>query len=449
MPIGIHIIAVETKAGPSDGAIFISVSNGEKVVQFGPNLSTRDKAKLSKILETPEPKVGCDILWHALDLRRAFNSDSIISPLRQLVDHEEHVYPAEYPVWEEYKLNPNMREHSGELAQAYAHGCVLWDGEPLECGKMRPVPVIDSPKLINIYMQNLVLFRMKWLEIQGVTIEMQGYTVSPMPQTKADKKHDVFRYQLNQTSWRTHLVDGTILTLYTRDEKYVPEILDLVKTRVKFLLPTQLDVDEITKCTITRGAERQSQLMQHLRQGQYILCQASVRNGGLYWCSQYFGLPSVTDQTLHEHFASEVKLSGQPDRTADEMNDDARRDMMRQIQAACDDFTPKFQEEGKQMDLNTEQEKIASSVERIVICDGYPGTGKTKTLGALVRFRFNRLMSSPSARGWVLCLTHTNVAALSVIQHITRYPSLCPYLRFSYSKMYEAFHSEDFASVDR
>ena len=68
--IGVHIVAVKTANNErSDGSIFISISDGEHVHQLEPGMSRREQTWLEGILyDSTQPKVACDIVWHALDL---------------------------------------------------------------------------------------------------------------------------------------------------------------------------------------------------------------------------------------------------------------------------------------------------------------------------------------------------------------------------------------------
>ena len=229
-----------------------------------------------------------------------------MSPLVRLMVSDDKLFPAEFPVWMEYDLTTSVKERSGLLAKAYSMGGVyVWDTTMFIVAVPQPVELLISPTLWTIYQENLVLFRMKWLEIQGVTKELRRYTIQKLKRTKGDKAFGHFRYVLVQTVWSTHIVDGTILIIYLDQTKcLVPDIFDVVKNRVKFKLLEPLDVKCIRKCTIVRGGERQSQIRQHLRQGMFILTDTCARRGGLMWCSQYFGLPQVVDQELSSYFAS-------------------------------------------------------------------------------------------------------------------------------------------------
>lgn len=46
--------------------------------------------------------------------------------------------------------------------------------------------------------------------------------------------------------------------------------------------------------------------------------------------------------------------------------------------------------------------------------------------------------------GWLLCITGSNSACLQVVKGIAKYPILHPFLVHSFSKMYQAFHEDDF-----
>ena len=92
--------------------------------------------------------------------------------------------------------------------------------------------------------------------------------------------------------------------------------------------------------------------------------------------------------------------------------------------------------------LNSEQRSFAETTASLALLHGSPGTGKTKTLAALVLNRMQRLLNAE--KGWVLILTHSNFSALEVIRQLSKYPSLSPLIRYSYSKMYHAYHPQFF-----
>ena len=92
--------------------------------------------------------------------------------------------------------------------------------------------------------------------------------------------------------------------------------------------------------------------------------------------------------------------------------------------------------------LNHEQLQTAQDLTPALMSQGYPGTGKTKTLAASVLFRFHRLLQMKS--GWILCTTTTNTAALNILHAVTQYSCLAPFVRHKYSGAYKAFHSDEF-----
>ena len=463
--IGVHVVAVKAADGKkvrqvtvkaadgkkvrqfcSVGSIFVSVSDGKNVRQFEPGMSLKDQAWLRALLYNPtNPKVGCDIVWHALDLYRLFRTEQIMAPLITLADDEGYQFPIEFPVWMEYKLTDHVKKRSGLLARAYARGGIyLKDKTSFVRGWQQSIVVSNLPTLWKIYEENLILFRMKWLEIQGVTKELRGYKIEQLESNEAEKSFGIFRYVLEQTVWSTHMMDGTILKIHVGQNRWLqPDIMKVDKRRVKFRLAEPLDVNTIQKSIIIRGGEKQSQIIKHLRQGLRVLTDAYTRRGGLMWCSQYFGLPQVVDEKAAMHFASEQqKLRDFVLTKPEDMDADDWEYVLVVIEDARKWFVDRWDVEKKEMCLNDEQRQCATSMANTVICDGYPGSGKTKTLAALVHSRFGRLMTQPA--GWIMCVTHTNSAALSIVEHISRYPSLEPYLRYSYSKMYAAFHIPQF-----
>jgi hypothetical protein len=90
------------------------------------------------------------------------------------------------------------------------------------------------------------------------------------------------------------------------------------------------------------------------------------------------------------------------------------------------------------LQVNSAQKKCVFSPGDITVCEGYPGAGKTKTLAAGVLHRFHQILQNNS--GWILCVAHSNAAALNIMSHISTYKSLRPFLKHRFSKVYAAFH---------
>jgi hypothetical protein len=174
--IGIHMFAVlqDKTTGPSgyENSMIISLSNGVDVRQYGPNLTTTDKQEISRLLNKEgRAKVSGDIIWHAVELKRILKSDQLIFPLKEVRAHRQ------FKVWQFYDNSAENRAQSKDIAKLCAQG--LQRGKLLDDTLLYPcasstIEVKASQRLIQRYEENLPLFRLKWLEIQGLSHELKA-----------------------------------------------------------------------------------------------------------------------------------------------------------------------------------------------------------------------------------------------------------------------------------
>ena len=193
--IGIHVFAVlEDKSDllVSCDSMIISISNGKQCRQYGPVLDDEDKCELKAALSNDRIKSGSDILWHAVDLKRILATENLISPLRCVRGNRQ------FKVWEMYEDNEEHRRLSREIANMCAKGPSQFELSE------EVIKVQANPRLIKRYEDNLPLFRLKWMEIQGLTYNLEQYELNIMPITPDDGElfdSNCTRLQLIQNNW--------------------------------------------------------------------------------------------------------------------------------------------------------------------------------------------------------------------------------------------------------
>jgi hypothetical protein len=186
-------------AVPSDykNHMIISLSNGQREMQFGPVITPADVKSIKEKLENNRIKVGRDILWHAVDLKRILASDELISPLTNILIRSS------FKVWKFYEDNKANRENSLAIARLCAIG-LSSENKKLTADQSEELIVQADPGLVIRYQENLVYFRMKWMEIQGETHELERYQLLKLDATQKDRKEicdDCTRFKLVQTNW--------------------------------------------------------------------------------------------------------------------------------------------------------------------------------------------------------------------------------------------------------
>ena len=455
--IGIHMFAVLSDGEEINvNAMVISISNGQRVLQFGPLLTPEDKAQVWQLLDNNRIKIGGDIEWNAVELSRLLDRDTVISPLRRIKDCSTG-----FKIWQFIRADENRSiassmARSKFIARQHALGLSAWHALDMEDPirierKSKSVAIMADSKLIERYAEALPLFRMQWFEIQDVTANIEGYELSTLDTTESDQKklgQDSSRFRLMLSDWATHITAGTKLTVVDLDQnEYHAVINSRVKRKVIFSINVNLNVSDISDLIIDRGEEAQIMIRNHMKLGVKLLCgEQKAQPGGIQFCAHTMHLPVVTRTEYALYISSEVKRcqesalgrrSGMHAQTWSRFRNKQRnvhRKGMEEVSAikTSSHFTS----------LNPEQQECVDATDPVVICQGYPGTGKTRTLAAYVAKRFETLLKQKC--GWILCLAHTNSATLRTLTHLNQYPPLRPFLRHSYSEAYAAFHPADF-----
>ena len=305
-----------------------------------------------------------------------------------------------------------------------------------------PVHIVANRGLLQRYMEALPLFRRKWLEVQDEEDTLENHHLEQL-------SPGVFR--ITQTDWSTHIVHGTELTIIdTNDVSHKAFNLKTVKTKTRFeIISRSLVLNDIQDLIINRGGEKQHQIRAHMKIGKKLLCDSKA-HPNVQICASGMSRPMMQTDTLSEWFSQEEKH-------ADDEYRGRRQGMHAQTWQRFRKEQSKTLKTGKGAidvditsaqlrQLNAEQLGVAQSREHVVICQGYPGTGKTRTLAAHVLVRFKELLTRRS--GWILCLAHTNSATLRSLHHIVQYPSLRPFVRHGFSEMYKAYHPTSFEDFE-
>jgi len=202
-----------------------------------------------------------------------------------------------------------------------------------------------------------------------------------------------------------------------------------------------VELSAIKVLEIFRGGEYQN--YNHLVVGRKLLCNDDVFGCGLRFCASAFQLDHVdtkngTRWVEADAAYNHIKQDAQRTR--------AKRSFGQAVMRSTHQMRsePELSMAGS---LNQEQYNTAYCEGDLVVCQGPPGTGKTRTLAELVRVRFREILEQQT-EGWVFCVANSNVAVLNILKWLSRYASLRPFLRHSYSSMYKAFHVTDFKDVD-
>jgi len=315
----------------------------------------------------------------------------------------------------------------------------------------RIVQICASVQLQNMYKRNLPLLRLQWLEIQNDVVEMKGYTVDRLPLQKADlaRGTPITRLGIRQTRWESHVMPGTVVLL--NKDLMGQQVADVVRvgdnTTAVITVDRVMEPSDISTIHIVHGGERLTQVMEHLSLGRRLLQRSTPRKGGWLFCDRYFGLPEFERKEVDAFFASEElhARQGEPkrDRDISQAKWKRQRGAYARHQRAARQSIDTDMAGDLYQSLNDEQKACLTSGKQFISCLGYPGTGKTRNLAAMVLFGFRRLLLHGS--GWFVCVTNSNAAALNLLTKLLEYPSLRPWVRHKYSRMFKAFHPLQFA----
>jgi hypothetical protein len=458
--IGVHVFAVDETnnidlKATRGNAMIITLAKGNECRQYGPSLTDKQKGEIAHLLGSATPKVGADILWHAIDLKRILNSDALICPL---VDVQGDA-TSFFKIWRFYSDCDMHRSKSMAIALKYSKYTLVREEQPVGI-ELQQLYVKAKATLIQRYQGNLPLFRLKWLEIQGVEKELKGLRevelVELTPKDHKDFAHvltSTRRFRIVQSVWDTHIVQGTRLIVHdTKGQTHEAVIRHIHTVNVSFVL-TDVDhafgVQDLGQMVIIRGGECQNDIQRHLHVGKKLLLDNNPPAGGLQFCATGLSLYSQMETTLSQYFEREQQFAQNEECSRGRDTKARWKSRLRKHKRKLHGTHAAILEDKAgphYSTLNEQQLRCVDCKSRVVICEGYPGTGKTKTLAARVLRQFQAVIRQPS--GWILCLAGTNTAALHILHHLCKYPSLRPYIKHKASKMYKAFHPSNFIEAD-
>ena len=435
----------------SESQVIISVCDNEgREGQFGPILNPPDKTILARIMNDPSSVKIADadsIVWYALDLQRHVPAIKLrhfrMEGLRN---------PCEYKVYSYYQNTEQNRQRSRKLARIHLERvAIATSGREIGFHDPRESTLLGFTcprRVVEEYREALPFFRMKWLEIQELVIDVYDHhlrVVAPASiPNRGDAKVMETKFQLTLSAWPTHMVMGSELEVDIKGMAD-PEYPDNVRVKgrvVMFTVATpNLCVDDITGLRVLRHNEVLSSVISTLRSGTALL--TGVADDINPFVRRMFCLPPRVEAIPSElNVASLYKAEKPKDMPIAEWR--TLRDVMQQ-KLDEDNATLNAELEGKVFSMTNEKQRLcAESKSSHLICLGYPGTGKTQTLAAYVLKRFNALTTLQC--GWIICLTNSNVAARAIVMKLLAYAPMHGYLKHAYSSLFQAFHPEDFVA---
>jgi len=446
--LGVHVFAVDSATTPDPNLMVISISNGIDTLQFGPIISENNKKQIRQSIFSDFGDdgfllLGGDITWHVIDLMRVCHPIAPGSFPTSLLEADNGKL-GEFRVHEFYKANEENRARSREIASSYGNKLSPYGEKPAVRYKRRYINA--SIRLLQHYAEKVPLFRLKWQEIQGETTTMnpERYEMSILPTTTADAKaygDDCMRIKLVMTDYHTHIMQGTRLVVEADDftRRLEAHLVGYDKNTVAFVLQPKIELKSISSLVIIRGDERQYDILAHLWLARSLISERKSRQGGLQFCAEQFGLHIKSQRELREHRASEAKIASAHKMDAfNQIRDDLVHTFVKKHKSTVATGIKAIRADVYRPKLNKTQVACARSSSPVVICQGYPGTGKTQTLAAMIKLRFASLLQRPS--GWLLAMSNNNASTLNMFKHISRYTSLVPFLHHGYSKIYQAYH---------
>jgi hypothetical protein len=459
--LGVHVYAIRDSNPEISGQydqVLISISDGENMeVQYGPEiLSPHQLSELTEILNNNKPKLGIDILTHVLDLKRICPDMPLLSPL---VTIPRGSGLRQSPAFFYHNDTPLLRKTSMILArQAARYDCK----SPTSLAYYeRDIEEYVGERLVHMFAVNLRLHRLKWLEVQDEEKKMKRYTLEAFKsKDNKDENNNTTRFRLTQTQWDTHLVRHTKLFVTdTNGERHSTTVEKIKNCIAIFTVPTELRVEDVRGLSIMRGDEQQAKIRRHIQicheilRGQTMGMNSTIlQSRGVSFCANALHLPYVaTGHTSQNNnipvnpSQNDVKLSPVNQPPPQHLSRSARTRYQKKLSTILVNIS-KDLESDQYKNMNLEQKACTRNTSSLVMCAGYPGTGKTKTLAALVLTRIKQLLNLEC--GWILCLSNTNASALHMVRHISQYASLRPLLRHSFSPIFKAFHPTLFIDAD-
>ena len=446
---GVHMFAVEREAGHERDSVFpdefvITITDGVNDSQFGPQLTLEDKANITKALHADRViPVGPQMIWYALELMR------LLPGIGQYSRVYESGRMPPFCVERFYQDNTVNRRRS----MALARHCVLQTTPVIRCD------IVANEYFVTQFAQNLPLLRLKWKEIQEKKEDVRDYKLTSVTTTEKDTKllgTNAMRLDLLQSAtsgWTSHIMYGTKVYLVLENDEHIEvTVVSIGENRHVKLCVEDVQVSDIKSIYILRGDETLTEIKALLEWGKRFLVCNQPRPGGIQFVARSLGLPTLSPAEIKDMDDDNTTYLLAP--IVEPIVRVESRSRRRRRDIAVHTYGKKVAATRKTLtdtlpimldNLNDQQRAMAQSEHRSIVCEGYPGSGKTQTLAVYVLARFQALLRL--RHGWILCLTNANAAAIQIVKTLKRCPSFDKYSEFlvhGYSDLYRAFHENDF-----
>ena len=413
--------------------------------QYGPDLSQDDILALTKIMTSGHPKRmmrGCGP-WYVIDIMRVLSMSELPQNM-EMVDDYDRMFTLHHT----FDDDDVSREGSAQLAKYHGHGLSIHPPhKEVKCESF----VISAPMAVcSVYMEAINVFRLKWLELQGLYTEVKGYTISKMNDDEEPEEPDAdttsqTRFKLTLTEWESHVRDGTLLFADILDENMVElEVLRINKRTVIFTTEECHQVSDFKGLLISRSNETLMEIRRHISIGNTMMTDPTKYLHGNRYIECVFGVASTNKPSPPDHTENPVLRPINRSRAQETRSRRRRQESInaKRLKLTRTTLIPK--DTGSRMftELNHEQSETVESKAWVTMVEGYPGTGKTKVAAAYVLARFRDLLDKPG--GWIVILTNSNASALNILKQVTKYQSLIPYITHAYSEQRAAFEPVDF-----
>ena len=481
--IGIHVFSILPASGRDrpkymqalqDDMVIYLVNRSGAIKSFGPIMSESQVKEIIHLIgNTDIPKIGYDILWQALDIRRRFPRMPFLKPLLDM-----HIMTLDFPhtpvykkvcIREAHRKGPQMMRHLWKVVSKAQN-----DTTCTYIRHIHDVASVTGHALLDAYAKNLFIWRLKWEECQDVRVEMKNYDLAFASKPKQSDENDTqmsqatddwsssdsevdddtpfTEFTLEQRDWESHIMPGTKLRFIDsngEEHKCADVHVKDNYTTVTFSVPIEIQSLELVKLVVVRGNEEPHLIKQHIRLAELLLLnpsndidtcrrQAALKSRGLQFCTDELHL----NKLISTHAMYVIRARGdsiQP--SAPKLTRAARRLQEKRLRWWTRDVkrdltTPLYDS------LNSEQQRSAESTACLGKCTGYPGSGKTSSLVGLVLKRFEHLLTQRN--GWILCVAQTNSSVLHMVDKLSKFPSLHPHIKHAFSKGYKAFHPTAF-----
>ena len=443
---GVHIFAVEREAGHERDSVFqdefvITITDGVNDLQFGPQLTLEDKTNITNALRADQViPVGPQMIWYALELMR------LLPDIGQYSRVYETGRMPPFRVERFYQDNTVNRRRSMTLARH----CVL------ETTSVIRRDIVTNECFVTQFAQNLPLLRLKWKEIQGKKEDVRDYKLTSVTTTDQDTETlgtNAVRLDLLQSAtsgWTSHIMYGTKVYLVLESDEHIEAtVKNIGENRHVKLCVEDVKVSDVKSIYIIRGDETLTTVQDILRWGEEFLLCNQPRPGGIQFVARALGLPTLSPAEIKdtEDINTTNLLAPIITRTESRSRRQRQKQSIRTYNAKVAATTKTLTDTLPIMldNLNDQQRVIAKSEHRSIVCEGYPGSGKTQTLAVYVLARFQALLQL--RHGWILCLTNSNAAAIQIVKTLKQchpFDRDSEFLVHGYSNLYRAFHESDF-----